>query len=101
MLRLLCEEARYDTHAHKLLDEQLARVGHVDLNNTRLVLVHLAAELLLLEVGHGNEPALLAHVHAVGVRLVKQALLQIGMESWTRQRRGNPQAGRKERAKPS
>ena len=35
-----------------------------------------AVELILLQVGHCKEPAALAHVHSVGVTLIKKALLQ-------------------------
>ena len=39
--------------------------------------MNLAVELLLLEIGHCDQAALLAHVNAVRVRLVKQSLLKI------------------------
>lgn len=48
------------------------------LHHLRVAAVDLAAVVLLLEVGDCNQAAALAHVHAVGVRLVKQALLEEG-----------------------
>lgn len=65
-----------NAHCHQLLEQQLAGIWHEHLNDVGVVLVDLAAELLLLQVGHCHQAALLAHVHAVGVTLVKQALLE-------------------------
>lgn len=48
------------------------------LHHLRVAAIDLAAVVLLLEVGNRNQAAALAHVHAVGVRLVKQALLEEG-----------------------
>mmetsp|Transcript_20952 Transcript_20952/g.45839 ORF Transcript_20952/g.45839 Transcript_20952/m.45839 type:complete len:286 (+) Transcript_20952:905-1762(+) len=71
-------EAGHDAHGHQLLEQQLARVRHHHLHDVGLVLVDLAAELLLLEVGHRKEAAALAHVHPVRVTDVKEPLLEEG-----------------------
>mmetsp|Transcript_37572 Transcript_37572/g.94847 ORF Transcript_37572/g.94847 Transcript_37572/m.94847 type:complete len:646 (-) Transcript_37572:1836-3773(-) len=70
-------QAGHHAHRHELLEQQLARVGHEHLAHGR-VLVHPGSKGLLLEVGHRKEARALAHVHAVRVTLVKQALLEEG-----------------------
>mmetsp|Transcript_16479 Transcript_16479/g.64296 ORF Transcript_16479/g.64296 Transcript_16479/m.64296 type:complete len:1268 (+) Transcript_16479:614-4417(+) len=70
------EDARRDLHGHQLLEEELAGVGDVDLRDVRVVVAALALELLLLEVGDGEEATVVADVDAVGVGLREEALLE-------------------------
>ena len=58
------EDPRRDAHAHELLEEQLARVRDAHLVHLAAA-ARLAPERLRLQVGDGDEPALVAHVDAV------------------------------------
>ena len=66
-----------DRHGHELLEKELARVGQHHLHNLGpLARVLAALKRLVLEVGHRDEPAGLAHVDAIGVGLVHETLLE-------------------------
>ena len=71
------DETRCDGHGHQLLEEQLARVRYHDLRDGRALARVLAAlERLVLQVGDGDQTALLAHVNSVRVRLVHETFLK-------------------------
>ena len=77
LIPLLGHQPGRDSHGHELLEEELARVGHHHLHNLGpLARVLAALKRLVLEVGHRDEAARLAHVDAVGVGLIHEALLQ-------------------------
>lgn len=69
-------QTRLDHHAHQLLHQELAGVGDPHLANVFAGGARLAVVLLLLDVGFAEETTRGAHVHAVAVTHVEQALLQ-------------------------
>mmetsp|Transcript_36742 Transcript_36742/g.103675 ORF Transcript_36742/g.103675 Transcript_36742/m.103675 type:complete len:295 (-) Transcript_36742:463-1347(-) len=74
---LVEQQAGHHAHGHELLEEELAGVGDHDLNDGAAPTC-AALKLQLLQVCHCREPAHLAHVDAVGVRLREGALLEEG-----------------------
>ena len=71
------DESRGDRHTHELLEQKFASVRNHDLDDRRTFARVLAAlKRLVLQVGHGNQPALLANVDSVSVGLIHQSFLE-------------------------
>lgn len=68
--------ARHNGHSHEFLEEKFAGIRQEHLNNAGGALACWAMELVLTQVGHCHDTALLAHMHPVRIALVEEPLLQ-------------------------
>ena len=71
-----CQQPRRDHHGLQLLEQQLAGIRQVDLAHTVADLAGTTLKGLCVQIRHSYEAALVTHMHAVRVRVQKQALLQ-------------------------
>ena len=77
--RSVNKDARYNAHGHQFLKQQLASVRDVDLAEASGVVAEGAGEGLFAQVSDGDQAALVAHMHSIGITVQttnKQTMLQ-------------------------
>jgi hypothetical protein len=70
------KNSRNDTHSHELLEQQLTRIGNMNLREPSRVLAEGAAEGLLPQVGDGDDSAVVTYVYAIWITVSVQTIAQ-------------------------
>ena len=74
--RFINKNSRNDTHSHELLEQQLTRIGNMNLREPSRVLAEGAAEGLLPQVGDGDDSAVVTYVYAIWITVSVQTIAQ-------------------------